>query len=162
MGKFGLQKLKLSKLTVIWYSRSLLYPYFEFNVYFFKIFAIQIFLVILVPKSEALQINWNLIQGYIAICIITILTFVSSKLFWDKSSPKLTEIWYRDTLLYAYYDFNVYYFKNFVPHIILGKFCPKKWYCPNLLESSICVYFVSTFTELHHIFMLHFSKYREQ
>ena len=32
-----------SKLTEIWYRRTLLCPYFEFNVYFFKIFVIHIF-----------------------------------------------------------------------------------------------------------------------
>ena len=36
------QKLKFLKLTKIWYRRTLLYPYFEFNVSFFKIFIIHI------------------------------------------------------------------------------------------------------------------------
>ena len=33
------QKLKYSKLTEIWYRRTLLYPYFEFNVYSFQNFC---------------------------------------------------------------------------------------------------------------------------
>ena len=49
---------------------TLLYPYFEFNVYFFKIFVIHIFWANLVPKSEGPQIKWNLVQGYIAICLL--------------------------------------------------------------------------------------------
>ena len=44
-------------MTKTWYSGRLLYPYFEFNVFFLKIFAIQIFGANLVPKSDALKIN---------------------------------------------------------------------------------------------------------
>ena len=35
---------------------------------------------------------------------------------------ELTKIWYKGRLLYAYFDFDVYFFKGFVIHIILGKF----------------------------------------
>ena len=45
------------------------------------------------------------------------------------------------TLQYTYYDFNVYFSKSFVIHIILGKYRPKTWCCPNWLESSICVHY---------------------
>ena len=77
---------------------------------------------------------------------------------------KLTEIRYKDTLLYAYYNFNVYVFKSFVIHIILDKFGPKIWFCPNWLESRILVHywyymFHSRLSEFHRISMLNFSKY---
>ena len=42
---------------------TLLFPYFEFNDYFFKIFVIHIFWANLAPKSEVPQIKWNLVQG---------------------------------------------------------------------------------------------------
>ena len=38
-------------------------------VFFFRISVIHTFWANLVPKSEFLQINWNLIQGYIATCL---------------------------------------------------------------------------------------------
>ena len=70
-GKFGpSQNLKLSKLTKILYRGTFLYAYCDFNVYFLKIFVIHIFWSNLVPKSEVPQINWNLIQGYIATCLL--------------------------------------------------------------------------------------------
>ena len=54
-----------------------------------------------------------------------ILMFICSKLLssilflgkiWSKNLKlsKLTETWYWDTLLYAYYDFNIYFYKIFV------------------------------------------------
>ena len=57
--------LKFSKLTEIWYSGTLIYPYFEFNVLSFIFFFGN-----LVPKSKVLQINWNLVKGCIAICLL--------------------------------------------------------------------------------------------
>ena len=77
---------------------------------------------------------------------------------------KLTEIRCKDTLLYAYYNFNVYVFKSFVIHIILDKFGPKIWFCSNWLESRILVHywyymFHSRLSEFHRISMLNFSKY---
>ena len=56
-GQIRSQKLKFSKLTKIWLMGKLLYPHFEFNVYFFKILFIHIFFANLVPISEVLQIN---------------------------------------------------------------------------------------------------------
>ena len=38
---------------------------------------------------------------------------------------KLTEILYRDTLLYGSFDINVYFFKLPFIHIVFGKFGPK-------------------------------------
>ena len=83
--------------------------------------------------------------------LITILMFIFSKFsqsyffaqIWSQNLKfsKLTEIWCKGTLLYVYYDFNVYFFKSFVSQIILGKFSHKIWFCPNWLEFSICVHY---------------------
>ena len=43
---------------------------------------------------------------------------------------ELTEIWYWATFLYDYYDFDVYFFKNFFIYIVLGKFGPKIYVAP--------------------------------
>ena len=51
------QTMKFSKLTEIWYRGILLYVYYDFNVYFFKIFAIHIYWANLVPKYKVLKIN---------------------------------------------------------------------------------------------------------
>ena len=40
---------------------------------------------------------------------------------------KLTKIWYRGTLLYPYFKFNVYYFQNVCHSHFLGKFGHKNW-----------------------------------
>ena len=148
----------------------------------------------LVPKSELLQINWNLVQVYIAtnllrfqslffqtFChscslgkfgpiiwissnwlkfrrgvhyymLITVLMFIFSKLFsfvffgeiWYQNLKffKLTEIWYRGRLLYAYFDFDVYFFKFFVSHMFLGKYGLKIWSSQigrNLVEGCITI-----------------------
>ena len=44
-------------MTEIWYRGTLLYGYYDFNVYFLKIFVIHFFGAKLVPKSELLQID---------------------------------------------------------------------------------------------------------
>ena len=114
--------MKFSKLTTIWYMRTSLYPYFEFNVHFFKIFIIHIFFSKFGPKIrtspswlkfstllygyfnfsvnffkifvmfflanfflkfELLQFNWNLVQGYIAICLLLIASFYGQILSQD-------------------------------------------------------------------------------
>ena len=66
---------------------------------------------------------------FISILIFNFSKFLSFILFgqiWSQNLKfsKLTEIWYRGTLLSAYYDFyyNVYFFKGFFIHVILGKF----------------------------------------
>ena len=64
------QNLKFFKLTEIWYRGRLRYAYFDFDVYLFKIFVIPFFRANLVPKSEVLQINWNLVQAYIVTCLL--------------------------------------------------------------------------------------------
>ena len=63
---------KTEVLQIDWnlVTGTLLHPYFEFNVYFSKIFVIHIFLGNVVPNSEVLQINWNLVQGCISIYLL--------------------------------------------------------------------------------------------
>ena len=62
LGKISSQNLTFVRLTEIWYRGRLPYGYFDFNVYFFNILFIHIFGANLVPKSEVLQIDWNLVQ----------------------------------------------------------------------------------------------------
>ena len=110
---------------------TLLYAYYNFNIYFFKIFIIHVFFANEVPNHEVLKINWNLVQGYIVICLLRFLMFIFSKFLrfifigqiWSQNIKfsKLTKIWYQGTLLYAHYDSNNF-FKIFVSHIFLGKF----------------------------------------
>ena len=42
-GEICYQNLKFSKLTKIWYRGALVYAYYDFNVYFSKIFAVHVF-----------------------------------------------------------------------------------------------------------------------
>ena len=51
--------------TKTWYSSTLPYPYFKFYVYFLKFLSFIFFLANLVPKSEALQINWHLVEVHL-------------------------------------------------------------------------------------------------
>ena len=70
-GQVWSQKLKFSNLIKIWYRRTLLYSHFEFNVYFSKIFVTHIFWGKFGPRSEVLQINWNLVHlGHISIYLL--------------------------------------------------------------------------------------------
>ena len=64
------EKLKFSKLTQIWYRRTLLYVNFIFNVCFSKFLSFILFWANFVLKSEVLQLNQNLVQGYTAICLL--------------------------------------------------------------------------------------------
>ena len=47
---------------------------------------------------------------------------------------KLNGIWYRGTLLYVYYNFNVHFSKIFVTYVFLGKFGTIIWIFPNWLK----------------------------
>ena len=47
---------------------------------------------------------------------------------------KLIKVWYRSTLLYPYFKFNVYFSKIVVTLIYLGEFVPKIWSSLNLLK----------------------------
>ena len=76
-----------------------------------------------ISESEVVQINWNLVAtGVHCYMLIATLMFIFSKIFssiffgliWSQNLKffKLTEIWYRDSLPYTYFDFNVF-FQNF-------------------------------------------------
>ena len=67
---------------------------------------------------------------------------------------RLTEIWYSGTTMYRYFEFNVYFFKNFVIHIFGGKFGPKIWSSSNLLELGTGVHCYI----LIRVLMFNFSK----
>ena len=69
-GQIRSQNLKEFKLTETRYRGTLLYPYFNFNVYILKIFVSIFFWPILVSKSEVLQIDMDLVKGYITICLL--------------------------------------------------------------------------------------------
>ena len=128
-----------------------------------------------ISESEVFQINWNLVAtGVHCYMLIATLMFIFSKIFssiffgliWSQNLKffKLTEIWYRDSLPYTYFDFNVF-FSKFLSFIFsLGKFgptksevCQIKW---NLVQGYIVyayfdfsVYFFK-FLSIHiHIFL---------
>ena len=129
------QKLKFSKFTKIWYRGTLLYPYFEFNAYFSKIFVIHIFLGKFGPKiwrsSNSLKFDTEVHCEIVILNLMLIFPDFCHFHFWGQiwsqnlKFSKFTEIWYGGTFLYAYFDSNVYFFKNFVMYIILGKFGAK-------------------------------------
>ena len=61
-GQIWSHNLYFFKLTEILERGTLLYAYYIFNVYFFKIILIHIFWANLVPKSEVFEIDLNLVQ----------------------------------------------------------------------------------------------------
>ena len=69
-GQIWSHNLDVFKLTKISQRVTLLYAYYRFNVYFFKILFIHIFWANLVPYSEVLQIYWNFLKGYITISLL--------------------------------------------------------------------------------------------
>ena len=112
--------------------------------------------------------NWSLVQGYIAICLLQFycLFFQNSfcsYFFWQiwsqiwSSLSKLTEILYRGTLLYAYYNFNVYFFKILFIHIFWLKFGPKIWSSLNWQKFCTGVHCCLLITILMFIFSKFFS-----
>ena len=75
-------------------------------------------------------ISWNWLKFYRGVhcyMLTTVSMFIFSKIFsfiffgkilsQNLKFFKLTDIWYRGRLLYAYFDFNVYFFKIFAIHI---------------------------------------------
>ena len=60
LGKFGATKSEVWQIKWNLVQGYTVYAYFD--VYFFKIFFIHIFLANLVPKCEVLQIDWNLVH----------------------------------------------------------------------------------------------------
>ena len=124
------------------------YPYFEFNIYSFNIFLIRIFWANLFPKSEVLQNNWNLIQMFIAIMLITILTFIYlvhgyiairlittlififANFFYCSCNLGKLGGWIAICLLW----FKCLFFQKNFHSYFLGRFGPKIWSFPNWLK----------------------------
>ena len=116
LGQIWSQNLKFFKLTEICYRGRLICTYFDFDVYFFKIFAIHIFWTNLVAKSKVLQINWNLVQAHIFACLLWfqclvfqnfVIHLILGKFGWNLMFSILIETWCKGTLLYADYGFDV-------------------------------------------------------
>ena len=131
------QNLKFFRLTEKWHRDRLPYTYFDFNVYFFKIFGHPYFLwENLVPQkhtfAKLIEI-WS--SGTLYMLILT-LTFIITKFFsfiflgqiWSQNPKffRLTELWYKDRLTYTYFHFNVYFLEIFVIHIFLMKIWSRK------------------------------------
>ena len=88
-------------MTEILYRGKLLYAYYyDLNLYFFKIFVSHIFWTNLVPKSNVLQIDWNIVVCWCnidwAYCYMLILVLMRNFLkywpfinFWGKFHPKI-------------------------------------------------------------------------
>ena len=103
-----------------------------------------------------------MVHEYITICLLrfwrlflqNVCHLYFCGLIWSENLKfsKLTEIWYRDILLYTYYDFTAYFFKIFVNHNFLGKFGLKIWSFPNWLKFSAAVHYYMFITILMFIF----------
>ena len=112
----------------IWYRGRLPSAYFDFNVYFFKIFVIHIFSLgkFGPTKSDVCQIKWNLVQGYIVYAYFDFNIYFFKILFMHVFSGKFgPEMWSSSTSLNAYFDFTVYFFKFFFLRIRSGNLVPK-------------------------------------
>ena len=126
-GQIWSQKLKFSKLTEIWYKCTLLYPIWNLMFIFSKFLSFIFFWANLVPKSLNQLKFATEVHCYM---LVRILTFIFSIFFsfiflgqiWSRNLKyfKLTEITYRGTLLCAYCNFNVYFFKTFVIYNFFG------------------------------------------
>ena len=111
------------------------------------------FIQILQPKVVFGQIwspklsfpNWRKFGAGVHCYILTSnLIFIFSKFchsyffeqVWSQNLKlsKLTEIWYRCTLLCAYHDFNIHFSKTFVIHDFVDKFGPTIWISSNWLK----------------------------
>ena len=81
-GQIWCQKLKFSKLTKIWYSGTLLYPYVKFNVYFSEIFYALIFFLSKFCPKIWISSNWQKFhRGVHCYMLIAALMFIFSKFF---------------------------------------------------------------------------------
>ena len=111
-GQIWSHNLNFYKMTEILYRGKLLYAYYyDFNLYIFKNFVSHIFWTNLVPKSNVLQIDWNIVVCWCnidwAYCYMLILVLMC--------------------------NFSKYWpFANFG-----GKFHPKICFSPYLLKFSI-------------------------
>ena len=114
-GQIWSQNLKFSKLTETWCRGTLLYAYYDFDVYFCKIFSF---------KLTDIWYRGRLLYAYFDfnVYFFKILSSIFFGEIWSQNLKFaiLTEIWYRRTLLYAYYDFNVYFFQIFCQSYFFG------------------------------------------
>ena len=62
LGKFGPTKTHICQINWNMVQGYIVYAYFDFNVYYYKILFIHISGANLVPKSEVFQIDWTLVQ----------------------------------------------------------------------------------------------------
>ena len=101
------QNLTFSKVIGIWYSGTLLYSYYDFNIYFFKIIFIHFLSFIFLEGEQICFQNLNFF--------------------------KLTEVLYMGTFLYVYYNFNIHFLKIFVSHVfcanLVWKVLQINWNC---------------------------------
>ena len=96
------------------------------------------------PVMHWISSNWlrfgTVVDCYMLISILILICFPNffhSYFFWEiclqnLKFSKLTEIFFRRTLLYTYYNFNFFFFKNFLSHIY-----------------NLNVYFLQTFCQLY-------------
>ena len=93
------QNLTFSKVIGIWYSGKLLYSYYDFNIYFFKIIFIHFLFFIFLEGEQIWFQNLNFF--------------------------KLTEVLYMGTLLYVYCNFNIHFLKIFVSRVFCANLVGK-------------------------------------
>ena len=90
-GQTWSHKLKFSKLTKTWYRGTLLYPHFEFNVYFSKFLSLTFFLGKFGPKIWSSPSLLKFGTGAHCYIHVTILKFIFPKFchscFLDKFGP---------------------------------------------------------------------------
>ena len=81
------------------------------------------------------ETTWNRLKSatlyylfYLRYSQVVLVLILHPKVFFGQNLKfsKLTEIWYRGTLLYAHYDFNIYFSKVFVTYV----------FCANLVSWS--------------------------
>ena len=156
LGQIWSQNLKFFRLNGIWYRDTLPCTYFDFHVFFFKIFVIHIFFgKIWSHKNQKfaklneiwyrvtlyIQNNWlQRLLFQISFHSYSYIPFIHILRFF-----KLTEIWYIGRLLYAYFDFIVYFFNFFVISIRSGKFSLKTWSSSNWMKCRILMFIFSKF-----------------
>ena len=143
----------------------------------------------LVSKFEVLQINWNMVQGLFAICLLWFKSLFFQNFchsffaFLDKFGHKIWScpnqisfgariLYYMLTgilililfiLLILYYIIIciILFFQIFMNHFVFffGKFSIKIWCCPNWMEYSICVHYLLIIIKSSNISQLSCSKY---
>ena len=136
----------------------MLYAYFDFNAYFFKILVIYIFWANLVPKSEVLQINWNLVQTYIAIWLLQLLTLFFQNIC---HSYNFRQIWSQN-LSFSLLESSICVHYKYCMLIIIKSYNFPKIFIPVCFAQVSFQFVFSIMKELHCISMLNSSEYGEQ